>query len=212
MKTQAWGWLAAGVMAAGLNATYHQGGLAWVHCVTGKISHSSSAVLALATGNAQRFVAEAQLIAHQQQAGSALPAMLVRVESQVENRVENQVETKLADANLAEARATEPKITRAQADFARLATVAARHEEQLARVEANRALMEARVESQVEDRIARAHIPAASFDFSMAPTARLSRCSQIRIDVPHIDLPRVRSMRVPMGPVVQVELPGAGPL
>ena len=63
MKTQAWGWLIAGVLAAGLNASYHDGGLQWAHEVAERVGHGSSAVLALASGNAERFLSEAQLVA-----------------------------------------------------------------------------------------------------------------------------------------------------
>ncbi len=47
--TQAWGWLTAGVLAAGLNASYHDGGLQWAHQVADRVEHGSAAVLALAS-------------------------------------------------------------------------------------------------------------------------------------------------------------------
>lgn len=62
MKTQAWGWLVAAVLAAGLNASYHDGGLEWAHRIAEGVEHSSNAVLALATGHADRFLAEAQML------------------------------------------------------------------------------------------------------------------------------------------------------
>jgi hypothetical protein len=58
--TQAWGWLTAGVLAAGLNASYHHGGLQWAHEIAGSFQHNSAAVLALASGNADQFLAEVQ--------------------------------------------------------------------------------------------------------------------------------------------------------
>jgi hypothetical protein len=61
MKTQAWGWLATAVLAAGLNSSYHNGGLQWVHDAVDQAQHNTTAVLALATGRADRFLAEAQL-------------------------------------------------------------------------------------------------------------------------------------------------------
>ncbi len=60
MKAQAFGWLAAGVLAAGLNASYHNGGLEWVHRIADKVSYNTNAVLALATGNADRLYNEAR--------------------------------------------------------------------------------------------------------------------------------------------------------
>ena len=61
MKTQAWGWLAIAVLAAGLNSSYHNGGLQWAHEVADRVQHNSGAVLALATGRADQFLAEVQL-------------------------------------------------------------------------------------------------------------------------------------------------------
>lgn len=61
MKTQSWGWLAIAVLAAGLNSSYHNGGLQWAHEVADRVQHNSNAVLALATGRADQFLAEAQL-------------------------------------------------------------------------------------------------------------------------------------------------------
>ena len=61
MKAQAFGWLAAGVLAAGLNASYHNGGLEWAHRIADKVSYDTNAVLALATGNADRLYSQARM-------------------------------------------------------------------------------------------------------------------------------------------------------
>src|SRR5437588_8030080 len=63
MKAQAWGWLAAAVMAAGLNASYHDGGLRWAHRIANQVEHNTSAVMALATGHADQFMTEARYVA-----------------------------------------------------------------------------------------------------------------------------------------------------
>src|SRR5215472_13364761 len=62
MKTQAWGWLAAAVLAAGLNSSYHNGGLQCAHEIISSVQHNTNAVLALAAGRADRFLAEAQML------------------------------------------------------------------------------------------------------------------------------------------------------
>src|SRR5215831_1299560 len=62
MKTQAWGWLAAAVLAAGLNSSYHNGGLQWAHEIADRVQHNTGAVLALATGRADEFLAEARML------------------------------------------------------------------------------------------------------------------------------------------------------
>lgn len=64
MKTQAWGWLAAAALAAGLNASYHDGGMQWLHHAVDQVEHSSAAVLALADGHADQFLAEARLVSN----------------------------------------------------------------------------------------------------------------------------------------------------
>jgi hypothetical protein len=69
MKTQAWGWLAMAVLAAGLNASYHDGGLQWLHRAVDQMEHSSAAVLALAAGHTDQFLAEARLVSSQSSAG-----------------------------------------------------------------------------------------------------------------------------------------------
>jgi hypothetical protein len=181
MKTQAWGWLAAGVLAAGLNATYHNGGLAWARCIAGNIGHSVCAVMDLATGHADRFMAEAQMLATRDETSSAhLATTLARVPT---------------------------RIARVQTNFARIETLTAHQEAQVARFESDRARIEAQVGDQIEEKIARARIPASAFNLRMAPMAKLSNCSEM-----HIDLPRIQSIRVPMAPVVHIDVPGAGPL
>jgi hypothetical protein len=51
-----WYWLAAGVMALGLNGVYHDGGAEWAR----RLVNRSAAVVALASGDAERFLASAR--------------------------------------------------------------------------------------------------------------------------------------------------------
>jgi hypothetical protein len=118
MKTQAWGWLAVAVVAAGLNASYHDGGLAWAHRIAGRIGHSTNAVLALATGNAQQFLTEARIIAAHRQ-GTSCPLTAVMAEMRTEMPRDFETE--------------------------RMEAISAREQAQLARLEANRARIEAQV-------------------------------------------------------------------
>ena len=53
---QGWYWLAAGVMALGLNGMYHDGGAEWAQ----QFVNRSAAVVALASGHAERFLASAR--------------------------------------------------------------------------------------------------------------------------------------------------------
>ena len=118
MKTQAWGWLAAAVMAAGLNASYHDGGLRWAHEIANQVKHNTGAVLALATGRADQFVAEANLVAASKQ---SLPCPF---------------------AALAEARAV---AVPTQVELRQFEVMSAREQAKLARIETARARIEARV-------------------------------------------------------------------
>src|ERR1700757_4378157 len=115
MKTnQAWGWLAAGVLAAGLNASYYDGGLQWVHRIADRVGQNSAAVLAVASGRAGQFLAEARMLtARNQTASCPFSAAMARVQS---------------------------KIARSEAGFE---VMSAREEAQLARFEASRARIEA---------------------------------------------------------------------
>ena len=116
MKTQAWGWLTVAVLAAGLNASYHDGGLAWAHRVAFQVEHNTTAVLALATGHAERFATEARLLTPGETTSSCrLSTALARVES---------------------------RVARSDAEFDRLVAASDRQE---AQIDASRARMEARL-------------------------------------------------------------------
>jgi len=122
MKIQAWGWLATAVLAAGLNSSYHNGGLEWAHRVAGRIGHNSNAVLALATGNADKFLAEAQIISAQQSPSCPLSRAL--------NEIRRSIAPSHSDFDQSEAMSVQLR---------------ARQEAHLARIEANRARMEAQI-------------------------------------------------------------------
>jgi hypothetical protein len=70
MKTQAWGWLAAGVVALGLNGFYQDGGAQWAHQIVDRAAHDTEAVIALATGHADRLLAQARLASVQRETQS----------------------------------------------------------------------------------------------------------------------------------------------
>jgi len=123
MKTQAWGWLVAGVLALGLNGIYQDGGAAWLHGnvdrVIARIADRSGAVLALAAGRADWFLAKANLVATRNEATSCRAASaMARAQS---------------------------KMAQSQERLADFETMSAREEAALARVEANRERIEAQV-------------------------------------------------------------------
>jgi hypothetical protein len=132
--TQAWGWLVAGVLAAGLNATYHNGGLQWAHQAVAQIAdqveYRSEAVLALASGNADRFLAASRMLTARNETASCQLATSMA-------RVQNRVALSQTRLNL----------------------MSAREEAQRDRLEAQRERMEARIQTEVD----RIRIPAVVF-------------------------------------------------
>jgi hypothetical protein len=118
MKRQAWGWLAAAVVAAGLNASYHDGGLQWVHEAVDQVKHNTNAVLALATGRGDQFMAEAELVAVRR---DPTPCPFA--------------------AEVADARHISPREFRVE----RVEAFSARQQAELARLEVNRARIESKL-------------------------------------------------------------------
>ena len=123
MKTQALGWLTAGVLAAGLNASYHNGGLQWAHRIAERVSYNTNAVLALATGNAGRFYTEAR-VAHIGEENS--PCRLTLAMAQMQHGFP-QAGTTLAQFDR--------RLDREQAQVGRLTARRARMEAKLAHIE-----------------------------------------------------------------------------
>lgn len=156
MKTQAWGWLTAAVLAAGLNASYHDGGLQWAHRIVGGVEHNAAAVLALASGNADQFLMEARYVAaHHETPSCPFEAARAQVE-----------------ASMAESRA----------QFDRFDAVSVRQQAQLARLEANRA----RIEAQLAARAARLHLATVSFDPADFHMIETPACPRVRVNIPRI--------------------------
>jgi hypothetical protein len=183
MKTQAWGWLVAAALAAGLNASYHDGGLQWAHEVADRVEHSSAAVLALATGQAGRFLTEARLVtARNKTASCPLTASLGRVQT---------------------------TIARADSGFAQFDRMTARQEAQLARLEANRDRMEALIQTRFNQQIA-AQVDAQTARMHVAfnpVVVRVPRITVPQISVPQISIPRISVPQVSVCPRVHVSIP-----
>lgn len=186
MKTQAWGWLVAAVLAAGLNASYHDGGLQWAHQIASGVEHSSNAVLALATGHADRFLAEAQMIgAREETASCQFSTALARVQTRI-----------------ARSRARADRLNE------RFEVMSAREEAAMARVEADRARIEAEV--------ARMQVTDADFAPAMVavrkiscPRVRLNMPEVPRVEIPRIAVPHIK---MPFAPVINVNVSSAGPV
>jgi hypothetical protein len=202
MKTQAWGWLIAGIMALGLNGFYQDGGFAWAHRAVNEVERSTGAVLALAFGHAEQFLAEAQLMS----AASKAPSC------PWERRLD-RVRTRIAQAQ-----ARLEAQTEAQTDqqFARFEVMSARRQAELARFQADRDRLQARIEAQqarwqaTADRFNSANFDPVGFESVEINPADLTDCGTIRVQIPHIHVrvPRPPRMRVHV-PSVHVQVEGA---
>ena len=166
--TQAWGWLMAGVLAAGMNASYHDGGLQWVHRAAENIEHNSAAVLALASGHADQFLTEARLLtARNRTASCQLATTLARMQTRV----------------------TQLRAARSDNELAHFEVMSAREEEQLAKLEANRARMVAQV--------ARIQIAPVAFNPAVFKSVVvLPACPRVRVNLPR--LPRIKTPTLPV--------------
>jgi hypothetical protein len=114
--TQAWGWLAAGVLALGLNGFYHDGGAVWAHRVVDgvveRVAGRSGALVNLVSEGVDQFMGKANLAATLNETASCRLATAMA-----------QVQTKMA---------------RAQNGMAHFQAMSARQEADRARVETQR--------------------------------------------------------------------------
>jgi hypothetical protein len=203
--TQAWGWLIAGVLAAGLNASYHNGGLQWAHQVAERVEYGSGAVMALASGRADQFLTEARLLTVRDQPtqDQATEDQATEDQATEDQATEDQpTQEQRPSCRFATTMArVQSKIDRSHATFDRMQAMS---ERQQARLEAQRARMEARIESQM------AHLRITTADF--APVALRAMpapvvCPRVRVSVPR--MPRIE---VPAVPVIHVDIASAGPV
>jgi hypothetical protein len=178
MKTQAWGWLATAVLAAGVNSNYHNGGLQWIHDAAERVQHNSNAVLALATGRADRFLAEAQLASAKSSPSCPVTAALAAVRR---------------------------SISPVHTDDQRFDAMTAREELALARLEANRARIEAQVEAQL------VRVNMANFTPMVVRAPRIA-CPRVNVSVRRIPAIRMPMVRIAAPPAIHVDCSGAGPV
>lgn len=196
MKTQPWGWLAAAVLAAGLNSSYHEGGMQWAHEIADRVQHNTGAVLALATGRADQFLAEAQMLKVDS------PTDRTREHSQCPfTRAMEQAQT---------------AFDHSQGDVDRFQALSDREQAKLARIEANRA----RIEAQVQAKLARIRFADNNFSFTedtdftpVVVEVPQIHCPRVRVVTPHIPKVRVNIPRIHVpAPVVEVDNSGPGPI
>jgi hypothetical protein len=141
-NTSAWGWLAAGVLALGLNGIYQDGGADWarrsLNQATNEISLRTGGVLALATGRAEWFLARAERVEARQEAASCrLASVVTRLESRLTRseargfevmsaQEEKQMERFHADREKLEAQMSAVRLTPASFSAGRLPVICPR--------------------------------------------------------------------------------------
>jgi len=165
MKTRAWGWLATAVLAAGLNSSYQNGGLQWIHEAADRVQHNTNAALALATGRADQFLAEAQFASAQSSPSCPIGTVLAAVQKSISP-------------------------VRTHED--RFEAMTAREERALARLEANRARFEAQLVRakmanfvpEVAPRIAcsRVHVSVPRIPVIKMPAVRIPAAPAIHVE------------------------------
>jgi len=166
MKTQAWGWLAAAVMAAGLNASYHDGGLAGVHQIVDRVTYNAGTVIALATGHVDQLQVR-MLTAQNETTSCPLATALARAEN-------NWDRSEMSQENL------EAMSAREEARLARLEANRARIETQIARV---------RIPAVAFNPVAASEIcPRMRMNLPRVPVVKITPMPMIHIEAPHVDI------------------------
>jgi hypothetical protein len=197
MKTQAWAWLTAGVVALGLNGFYLDGGVAWAHRIADRISDRSDFVVQRVSDRADRFLAEVRMSAGRNETASCpLSTALAGFQSRMARSRFAQNQTRFAQTKIA--------------GFDRMT---AREQAQAARLEASRARAEARVEAQV----ARMSFAPAAFErVVMDPVKIRVVCPRVRVNVPAVRIPVVNIPRMPViripAPVISAANSDTGPI
>jgi hypothetical protein len=173
--TQAWLWLTAGVLAAGMNAVYHDGGAQWAHDIVDRVS--------------DRVASRVE------------DPVEDRVEANIVDRVIDRSQELLAratdhaDLALSQARLTvsdeghspcrfrestsswKTGLARSQSTVDRIKSLSARQKAQIARVEAKRV----RVEAAISRVSVETPVIAQNFKFAFAPA-----CPRIHVNVPRV--------------------------
>ena len=189
MKTQAWGWLVAGVVALGANGLFHDAGVNWAHRIADQAQYKAEAFM---SGRGGQLLAMAQLLNTRTEIVSA----------PIENAVA-QVQNHIAQSQAGFAH-LQAMPAREQSACARLEAGRARIQAQQAKMEAQQARMEAqqvRMEARLESRIAHMRVPA---NFVPVDVRVPAACSGVRISMP----------RVPMVParMIHIDAASAGPV
>lgn len=158
--TKGWGWLAAGILALGLNGIYHDGGAVWAHRIANRMVYDSVGGLNLVSGGMNQFLVRARSVAARNQTRScSLATAMARVQAE---------------------------IAHGESGFAHLDAISAQGDEQMAWLEANRARIEAQMARVQLDQAAFQPLVIKSVGFERENLAAI--CPRIRVNVPRVNV------------------------
>jgi hypothetical protein len=172
--TQGWGWLAAGVLALGLNGIYQDGGAAWAHRIANRVVQQTESMGMLASLRGDRLLKQTKLVvARDETASCRLSTAMARFQTQI----------------------ARTQIARTQNGMAYFEAMSARQEAALARMEANRA----RIEAQV----AGVRLTPVAFESITIPEVACVRVRVPRVIVPrvHVNIPAPVVVEMGSGPI-----------
>jgi hypothetical protein len=206
MKTQAWAWLTAGVVALGLNGFYHDGGAAWAHRIAERISDRSNFVVQRVSERADQFVAEARMAAVRDETASCpLSTAVAEFQSRIARTRFAQNRTRFAQD---QTRFAQTKL--AQTKFVELDRMTALQDAQAARLEASQARAEAQVEARVDAQVARMHFARVVVDRAVIDPVKIRvLCPRVRVNVPAVRIPVVNIPRMPAIRIPALVISGA---
>ena len=199
MKTQAWAWLTAGVVALGLNGFYNDGGAAWAHRMADRIADRVDYAVERVSGHAEQVLAKAQMASD-------------REEMNLEQTARE--ETPSCPLSTALVR-VQNRLARTQVRRADFDAMSAREQAQMDRWQGEQERVQARVQAQVQAQVdrqmARAQIRMARV---VDPVEIHVACPRVRVNVPAVRIPavnipevRIPRVTIPQIPAVRITVP-----
>ncbi len=208
MKLKAYGWLAAGVLAAGLNASYHDGGLEWAHQIADGVGRDVRAVVELASGRADQFLAEAQLVADRNENAPCLANAVARVRARITQTTMAQAQSQYDHFQIQLQDRVQVMTDRQQAALDRAEAEQERAAARQVEVE-NR--LQARLQAGFQDTLPRLSRISVVTPMPAMQWAESSDCPHVhvRVRVPRIQVPAVQisSVQIPAVQIPKISIP-----
>ena len=199
MKTQAWAWLTAGVVALGLNGFYHDGGAAWAHRIAERVSDRSDFVVQRVSDRADQFVAEVRMAAGRDETASCpLSTALAQFQGKMARTQDRFVQDQTRFA---------------QTKIVRFEGMTDREEAEADRLEVSEERAEAQAEARADAQVVRMRFAPVAMDRALErvvidPIRIRVACPRLRVNVPAVripvvNIPRIPAIRIP-APVISI--------